>query len=85
MSHDRAFLHRNVDSNPAKVGEREDLSVQIPVESYTNINRHNSESSHLQFDRLQTLEKDLIPDERYEFGQFIAREASLDEENWVDY
>ncbi|KAL3532689.1 hypothetical protein ACH5RR_006211 [Cinchona calisaya] len=39
--------------------------------------------SELQFDRLQTQDQMLFQENRFEFGQFVARVALLDEEYWT--
>lgn len=40
--------------------------------------------SDLQFNKLQHLDEDINQDNKY-FGEFVAREAVLDEEYWVSY
>lgn len=40
-------------------------------------------SSNLRFNRLQQLDRELSRENIREFGQFVAREALLDEEYWV--
>lgn len=42
-------------------------------------------SNNLRFDRLQPSDQELVRENRFEFGQFVAREAVLDEEYWVCY
>ena len=61
----------------------EELSVQISTPPISKVETLNS--NDLQFDRLQPSDQELGRVKRFEFGQFVAREAVLDEEYWVCY
>lgn len=39
----------------------------------------------LRFNCPQVLERELVHEDKFEFGQFVAREAVIDEEYWVLY
>jgi hypothetical protein len=56
--------------------KKEELSVIPQLES-------SSAPSDLRFDRLQPSDQELVREKSIEFGQFVAREALLDEEYWV--
>uniref|UniRef100_A0A2N9HDH9 N-acetyltransferase domain-containing protein n=1 Tax=Fagus sylvatica TaxID=28930 RepID=A0A2N9HDH9_FAGSY len=56
--------------------KKEELSVIPQLES-------SSAPSDLRFDRLQPSDQELVREKSIEFGQFVAREALLDEEYWT--
>ncbi|RXI05146.1 hypothetical protein DVH24_006403 [Malus domestica] len=59
----------------------EELSVELPTQTIPHC--EPSKHSDLQFDRLQPSDEDLDQDKKLEFGQFVARETTLDEEYWT--
>jgi len=61
---------------------KDELSVKLSSPIVPKVEESLS-SNGLQFDRLQPSEQELIREKRFEFGQFVAREAVLDEEFWV--
>jgi len=75
---------KNSINNDYSMKNKEELSLQQlstpPVSKVETLNSNN-----LQFDRLQPSEQELGRVNRFEFGQFVAREAVLDEEYWVCY
>ncbi|KAL4563752.1 hypothetical protein LXL04_027797 [Taraxacum kok-saghyz] len=58
--------------------KKQDLSIKIQ-ENYIC----KSETTHLQFNRLQQHDELFGQDKKHEFGQFVARRAVLDEEYWT--
>lgn len=74
-------IHRAKDSKPSYTRKKEELSVQIPNPATTQF--ESSTPSDLRFDRLQPSDQELDQEKRLQFGQFVAREAVLDEEYWV--
>ncbi|OWM74415.1 hypothetical protein CDL15_Pgr013319 [Punica granatum] len=71
----------STESKPAQPKETEDLSLPKPLPPPHRLD--GQKSFGLQFNRLQPLEKDFVQQNRLEFGQFMAREALLDEEYWT--
>ncbi|XP_070663279.1 GCN5-related N-acetyltransferase 6, chloroplastic-like isoform X2 [Malus domestica] len=69
------------DSKSSHPRKMEELSVELPTQTIP----HCEPSKHpdLQFDRLQPSDEDLDQEKKLEFGQFVAREATLDEEYWT--
>lgn len=63
--------------------KKEELSMQLSTPPISKVETSNS--NDLQFDRLQPSDQELGRVNRFEFGQFVAREAVLDEEYWVCY
>lgn len=74
---------KNSNDNNYNLKKKEELSVQIPTPPISKVETLNS--NDLQFDRLQPSDQELGRVKRFEFGQFVAREAVLDEEYWVCY
>ncbi|XP_041005985.1 uncharacterized protein LOC121250822 isoform X1 [Juglans microcarpa x Juglans regia] len=70
-----------MDSKPSYTRKKEELSVQLPNPSSTQF--ESSTPSDLRFDRLQPSDQELDQEKRLQFGQFVAREAVLDEEYWT--
>ncbi|OAY53999.1 uncharacterized protein LOC110612066 isoform X1 [Manihot esculenta] len=70
-----------MDSRSSQTRKKEELSIQVPASSIPQF--ETSRLPDLRFDRLQTPEKDLIHEDKFEFGQFVAREAIIDEEFWT--
>jgi len=61
--------------------KKEELLVELPKPSIPQLG--SSTPSDLRFDRLQPSDQELVQEKRFQFGQFVAREAVLDEEYWV--
>lgn len=61
--------------------KKEELLVELPKLSIPQLG--SSTPSDLRFDRLQPSDQELVQEKRFQFGQFVAREAVLDEEYWV--
>ncbi|KAJ8767490.1 hypothetical protein K2173_017534 [Erythroxylum novogranatense] len=64
--------------------KREVLSIQLtsrPAQSSPQI--ESPRLPDLQFNRLQVPEKELVHENKLEFGHFVAREAVVDEEFWT--
>lgn len=59
----------------------EQLSLQLPASSVPE--HGSSRQNDLQFDRPQPSDQDFDQEKKFEFGQFVARAAMLDEEFWV--
>ncbi|KAL5158495.1 hypothetical protein HKD37_15G042949 [Glycine soja] len=72
---------KNSNDNNYNLKKKEELSVQIPTPPISKVETLNS--NDLQFDRLQPSDQELGRVKRFEFGQFVAREAMLDEEYWT--
>lgn len=80
------FFHkliRKMDSESSHMGKVEELSVQSIAALPTPQIDTTKSPSNLQFDRLQQLDRELSQENLHEFGQFLVREALLDEEYWV--
>lgn len=60
----------------------EELSVELPAQPHPP-HLESSRDRALQFNRGQPSDKDLDPDDVFEFGGYVAREAMCDEEYWV--
>lgn len=61
----------------------EELSVEVVREPPIPLVKTSTAPSDLRFDRLQTPDQGLKPGEKLEFGQFVARDAMVDEEYWT--
>ena len=72
-------INRTLNSGSSQEIKKQELSIQ------NHKNSQLTSQTHLQFDRLQQVEGDQVSAQtkKYEFGQFVAREAVLDEEYWV--
>lgn len=70
-------------SGSSETRKKEELSIQVPATSISSSETQRLAGSDLRFDRLQVPEKELMHDRKFEFGQFVAREAVIDEEYWV--
>ncbi|KAF5956401.1 hypothetical protein HYC85_003626 [Camellia sinensis] len=69
----------NSRSTQSETNKKEEFSVEnqklsIPQSKTSPLNLH--------FNRLQPFDQEIIQEDRIEFGQFVAREALLDEEFW---
>ncbi|GKV24748.1 hypothetical protein SLEP1_g34323 [Rubroshorea leprosula] len=71
-----------MESKSSQTKKKEDLSIQI-AKPQPIPHLEPSRPSDLRFDRLQRSDQGLKPGERLEFGQFVAREAVVDEEFWT--
>ena len=72
---------KNNNDNNTDMKKKEELSVQLSRSPIPKVG--TLRSNNLQFDRLQPSDEELVRENRFEFGQFVAREAVLDEEYWV--
>lgn len=70
-------------SGSSETRKKEELSIQVPPTSISSSETQRLAGTDLRFDRLQVPEKELMHDRKFEFGQFVAREAVIDEEYWV--
>lgn len=70
-----------MDSRPYQTRKKEELSIQLPSPSIPQV--ETSRLPDLRFDRLQIPEKEFVHEEKFEFGQFVAREAIINEEFWT--
>ncbi|XP_061352509.1 GCN5-related N-acetyltransferase 6, chloroplastic-like isoform X2 [Gastrolobium bilobum] len=68
----------NTNNNMKK---KEELSVQLSTPPVPKVETFSS--NNLQFDRLQPSDQELVRENKFDFGQFVAREAVLDEEYWT--
>lgn len=73
------LLARAMDLEDTETAKRKEISVQVPAPPIPECN--TLRTSGLQFNRLQPVE--INQENSKEFGQYIAREAVLDEEYWV--
>ncbi|KAK6944748.1 GNAT domain, partial [Dillenia turbinata] len=76
-------FHREMDPTPKQTRTKEDMFLQIQTPSVAQSAIPSSRPSNLRFDRLQPSDQELVKENRFEFGQFVAREALLDEEYWT--
>jgi len=74
-------MNSNSDMKNKKM--KEELSVKHSSPIVPKVVEEGLSSNGLRFNRLQPSEQELIRENRFEFGQFVAREAVLDEEFWV--
>ncbi|BAT80044.1 hypothetical protein VIGAN_02300400 [Vigna angularis var. angularis] len=72
---------KNSINNDYSMKKKEELSMQLSTPPISKVEILNS--NDLQFDRLQPSDQELGRVNRFEFGQFVAREAVLDEEYWT--
>lgn len=68
---------------PRMKNNKEDLSMQLSISTPPIHKVETLRSGDLRFDRLQPSDQELVGDNVFEFGQFVAREPVLDEEYWV--
>ncbi|GLT74292.1 hypothetical protein SLA2020_460970 [Shorea laevis] len=71
-----------MESKSSQARKKEELSIEI-AKPQPIPHLEPSRPSDLRFDRLQRSDQGLKPGERFEFGQFVAREAVVDEEFWT--
>ncbi|XP_014501056.1 uncharacterized protein LOC106761942 isoform X2 [Vigna radiata var. radiata] len=83
MAMDSKFspIKKNSINNDYSMKNKEELSMQLSTPPISKVETSNS--NDLQFDRLQPSDQELGRVNRFEFGQFVAREAVLDEEYWT--
>ncbi|KAK7328822.1 hypothetical protein VNO77_22946 [Canavalia gladiata] len=81
MAMDSKFSPTMKNDNDNMKNKKEELSVQLSTTPILKV--ETSSSKNLQFDRLQPSDQELVRVNRFEFGQFVAREAVLDEEYWT--
>jgi hypothetical protein len=74
----------NSNSDMKKLTKKDEFSVKLSMTPVRKVDE-TLNSNGLQFDRLQPSDQELVRENRFEFGQFVAREAVLDEEYWVCY
>ncbi|WJX24334.1 N-terminal methionine N(alpha)-acetyltransferase NatE [Trifolium repens] len=72
----------NSNSDMKNLKKKDEFSVKLSMTAVRKLDE-NLSSNGLQFDRLQPLDPELVRENRFEFGQFVAREAVLDEEYWT--
>ncbi|KAL1371760.1 GCN5-related N-acetyltransferase 6, chloroplastic isoform X1 [Arachis stenosperma] len=63
--------------------KKKELSVQLPSSAPPIPKFETLRFCDLHFDRLQPSDQELDQHSRFEFGQFVARQALLDEEYWT--
>nr|KAJ0195343.1 hypothetical protein LSAT_V11C700356890 [Lactuca sativa] len=73
-----SIIKMSMNSGSSHGIKKQDLSLKIQ-ENYIC----KSETTNLQFDRLQHHDQLFVQDKKHEFGQFVARRAVLDEEYWA--
>jgi len=72
----------NSNSDMKKLTKKDEFSVKLSMTPVRKLDQ-NLSSNGLQFDRLQPSDQELVRENRFEFGQFVARETVLDEEYWT--
>ncbi|CAK8532034.1 unnamed protein product [Lathyrus sativus] len=85
MSMDSGFsstVNGNSDMKNKKKKDELSVSVQLSISPVPKVEESLS-SDGLRFDRLQPSDYELVRENRFEFGQFVARDAVLDEEYWT--
>ncbi|KAI5445582.1 hypothetical protein KIW84_013704 [Lathyrus oleraceus] len=75
-------VNSNSDMKNKKKKDELSVSVQLSISPVPKV-EESLNSDGLRFDRLQPSDYELIRENRFEFGQFVARDAVLDEEYWV--
>ncbi|KAF7837939.1 Acyl-CoA N-acyltransferase [Senna tora] len=65
---------------PKMKNSKEELSISMPP-AFDKVETRRSDD--LRFDRLQPSDRELVGDSIFEFGQFVARQAMVDEEYWA--
>lgn len=71
-----------MDSKSPQTMKKEEISIHLSTPLLLPQSKP-SPSDDLQFNRPPPADQDLLHKRRLEFGQFVAREAVLDEELWV--
>ncbi|XP_058723207.1 GCN5-related N-acetyltransferase 6, chloroplastic-like [Vicia villosa] len=82
MSMDSSFSSTVNGSSDMKNKKKEELSVKLSISPVPKV-EETLRSDGLRFDRLQPSDYELVRERRFEFGQFVARDAVLDEEYWT--
>ncbi|CAL5184713.1 unnamed protein product [Lathyrus oleraceus] len=75
-------VNSNSDMKNKKKKDELSVSVQLSISPVPKV-EESLNSDGLRFDRLQPSDYELIRENRFEFGQFVARDAVLDEEYWT--
>ncbi|CAI0627856.1 unnamed protein product [Linum tenue] len=78
-----ASWRMSMDSGSFQTKKREELSLHIHHPAAFDPKWDTPRQPDLRFDRLQIPEQDLKELNKLEFGQFVAREALIDEEYWT--
>ncbi|CAK9138512.1 unnamed protein product [Ilex paraguariensis] len=76
-----AFWTMTMNSKSSQKREYEEFSIKLREHFVSEM--ETLCPSNLQFDRLQQLDQDLIPQNKIEFGQFVVRKAADEEELWA--
>ncbi|XP_024960695.1 uncharacterized protein LOC112501226 isoform X1 [Cynara cardunculus var. scolymus] len=74
-------INRIMSSGSSQGIKKEEISVQLQKNSGYQL--QPTSQTHLQLDCLQQVDQIFVQDKKHEFGQFVAREAMLDEEYWT--
>ncbi|KAI3701377.1 hypothetical protein L6452_26399 [Arctium lappa] len=77
----KMMISMTMNSGSSQGIKKEEISVQLQKDSAYQLQA--TSQTQLQFDRLQQADQVFVQDKRHEFGQFVAREAVLDEEYWT--
>ncbi|KAL9224212.1 hypothetical protein vseg_000273 [Gypsophila vaccaria] len=80
--HDHFSFKMEMQSKVCKVSEENSASLKTQQQSLASTHEVKLRSSELEFTKLQTSNRDNNIECRY-FGDFVAREALLDEEYWT--
>lgn len=72
-----------MNSSSSQESKEEEFSIQFQKNLVSQFEPVRSSPTNLQFDRLQTPDEIFTGDKKLEFGNFVAREAVLDEEYWT--
>uniref|UniRef100_A0A2P2K2B5 N-acetyltransferase domain-containing protein n=1 Tax=Rhizophora mucronata TaxID=61149 RepID=A0A2P2K2B5_RHIMU len=74
-----------MDSGSFQTRKKEETSIQLPAGQASLVTSSETQKppTDLRFNRLQIPEKELVRENTLEFGQFVAREAVIDEEYWT--
>lgn len=75
-------INRRMNPQFSQRKNREELSIELQKPSFPHING-TAIPSELRFDPLQPAELESIRKHKIEFGDFVVRQAVLDEEFWV--
>lgn len=87
MRHRRKFYRisaswtMTMDSKPSQIRKNDELSLELSIPAVPKF--EILRPSNLRFDRLQPSDQEFDQRGKMEFGQFVAREAVLDEEYWT--
>ncbi|KAL2480316.1 Acyl-CoA N-acyltransferases (NAT) superfamily protein [Abeliophyllum distichum] len=80
-------FHRNPSSgtmiNTNSIPPRSESELSKEIRKLSTHHIETFRQPHIKFDTLQPIDEGTIHENRVEFGQFVAREAYLDEEYWT--